>query len=45
MDFLIWVSDLFGKLVIIYIDICNEILVLIFNFYLYKFKRVMYLLG
>lgn len=45
MDFSIWVSDLSGKLVIIHTDTCNETLVSILNFYSYKFKRVMYLLG
>lgn len=45
IDFSIWVSDLSGKRVIIHTDTCNETLVSIFNFYSYKFKRVMCLLG
>lgn len=41
MVFVIWGSNLFGKWLIIYID--NEVLVLIFNCNILKFKRVMYL--
>lgn len=36
MDFLIWVSDLSGKLVIIHTDTCNETLVSILNFQVQK---------